>query len=215
MTEFPLEQIVERLNWRYAVKRFDSSRKISATNWQALQTAIHLSPSSFGLQPWRFVVVTDPQLKAKLSEASWGQTQPQDCSHLVALAAKKEVDAIHVDRFIVKTADDRKLDAEALSGYRQVIMQFIEAMAPHEIEAWSARQVYIALGQLMAAAAMAGIDTCPMEGIDKARYDELLGLAGSEYWTIVACAVGYRDESDSSAIAKKTRFAESELFIHL
>ncbi|MEZ6133652.1 MAG: NAD(P)H-dependent oxidoreductase [Pirellulaceae bacterium] len=197
-------ELLEQLTWRYAVKRFDADRKIDDATWQAIERALVLTPSSYGLQPWRFIVITDEATKAKLPAISWNQKQPQDCSHMVVLAAKETMDADYVDSFMSSVVRTRSLQVDAMSGYRQVLVSTIEKMDSHLD--WNARQVYIALGQLMIAAAMLGIDTCPMEGIVASEYDALLGLEDTGYKTVVGCAVGYRHTEDPQATAKKVRF---------
>ncbi len=179
-------QLLEQLNWRYAVKRFDPTRIIDESTWQALENALLLTPSSYGLQPWKFFVITDPQVKAQLPAISWNQSQPRDCSHMVVLAARESMDAEYVDNYMHSVVTTRGLDKDSLHGYRNVLVTNIEKMNEHLD--WNARQVYIALGQLMIAAAMLGVDTCPMEGIVNAEYDRLLQLSGTGYTVVVACA---------------------------
>src|SRR3954469_15108820 len=93
-------QLLEQLNWRYATKQFDPTRKISASDWTTLEEALRLTPSSFGLQPWKFIVVTDPAVRANLRPASWNQTQITDASHLVVLAAKTDFGETEIDAHI-------------------------------------------------------------------------------------------------------------------
>ena len=204
--------VLRQLRWRYAVKKFDPSRRIPPTHWDTLKQAVQLAPSSFGLQPWLFAVVTDPAVKADLVPAAWGQGQVRDCSHLVALAARESVDGPYVDKFLRKVAADRGVEVGSLTGYRDVIVRFVEKMDEREMRAWNANQVYLALGQLLAAAAMLGVDACPMEGIDADAFDKCLRLEGSGYRTQVVCALGYRDPSDRSAAAPKVRFDEPDIF---
>jgi nitroreductase len=196
--------LVQQLNWRYAVKKFDPNQVIPESTWHALEQALVLSPSSYGLQPWRFLVITDAEVKAKLPAMSWNQTQPKDCSHMVVFAARESLDPAYLDDFIAHSETSRGLKAGALSGFRKLLASSVETMESHFD--WNCRQVYIALGQLMTAAAVIGIDACPMEGIVPQDYDSLLGLRGTGYRTVVGCALGYRDPSDQYATAKKVRF---------
>ncbi len=203
------DKLTTQLGWRYAVKRFDASRKISAEIWQALERSLILTPSSYGLQPWQFAVITNEEVKKKLPAISWGQQQPLDCSHMVVLAARRTMDAEYVERYMSSVTETRNLAADAMDGYRRVLVSTVEKMDSHLD--WNARQVYIALGQLMVAAAMLNVDTCPMEGIDAQAYDQLLGFHGSDYTTVVGCAVGYRHPEDAQAQAVKVRFSADEL----
>ena len=113
------EQLVSQLNWRYATKQFDPQRKISPEDWAALEEALVLSPSSFGLQPWRFIVVTDPATKERLVAASWGQRQPADCSHLVVFAIKKDINERDLDVYVDRITEVRGTPRAALTRLRQ------------------------------------------------------------------------------------------------
>ena len=218
-SDFPMEDatspqhLIAQLRWRYAVKRFDPTRRVPSEIWDSLERSLILTPSSYGLQPWKFVVVTDPAIKAQLPAMSWNQKQPLDCSHMVVFAARRSIDAAYVDDFFAHFCQTRGLPPETITGYRNVVVGIIENMHSHLD--WNARQVYIALGQLMVSAALLGIDTCPMEGIVHTEYDKLLGLDGSDYTTIVGCAVGYRHPEDKQAGAAKVRFDASDMIIHL
>ncbi len=209
-----VSQLIDSYQWRYAVKRFDPSRQLDATTWAAIERSLVLTPSSFGLQPWRFIVISSPENKAKLPAISWNQPQPGDCSHMVVFAARKTVDQVYVDAFLARTAEQRNVPVETLVGYRTVVLEFLQNAAGRQL-AWSSNQAYIALGQLLASAAMLGVDACPMEGIVSAEYDKLLGLEGGDYTTIVGCALGYRHAEDRYASLAKVRFDASYLVSHL
>ncbi len=216
MNPISTQTLLEALNWRYAVKKFDPSRKIPADIWSALEQALVLSPSSCGLQPWRFLVVTDPAVKAKLVQASWGQTQPADCSHHVVFAVKKGLGEPEITRFIARTAEVRGVTPASLNGFKNMILGSVQkAAAAGALDVWQTHQVYIALGQFMASAALVGIDACPMEGIEPSRYDEILGLAGTGYATVVTCAAGYRAVDDKYASQAKVRFPLGEVVQHI
>jgi len=210
------EQLVERLDWRYAVKQFDPRRKIDAATWRTLEEAVRLSPSSGGLQPWKFVVVTDPAVREKLVAASFGQTQVRDASHLVVFTAKKNFGAAEVDAHIQNTAATRNVSVESLDGLRGMLIGgIVNAKDPVAREAWAARQTYIALGVLVSAAAVLGIDAAPMEGFMPDQYDAILNLDKQGLTTTVICAVGYRSENDRYASLPKVRFDHDELFLHV
>lgn len=212
MAEITETQLLDRLNWRYATKLFDADRRIPEETLIALEEALRLAPSSFGLQPWKFILVSDPQLKASMPAISWGQTQPQDCSHMALLLVKRAFSAQDVRRFVQRTAEVTGRPLESLAPYEEMAAGFVSQAAQQgwALE-WNKRQVYIALGQLMTAAALLGVDSCPIEGIDAAAYDKLLGLEGSEYQTVVGCALGYRSTEDKYASQPKVRYAKSEV----
>lgn len=212
MTAISPDALVKQLNWRYACKKFDPSRIIGAAEWAALEQTLVLTPSSFGLQPWRFIVITDPAVKAQLPAMSWGQQQPLHCSHYVVFAARTSLTAEHVDRLIRRTCELRNVPAESLGGFRGMMMKsLVPPMPGFEIAHWAQLQVYIALGNFMTAAAVAGIDTCPMEGIERHKYDELLGIGADGFSTAVACAAGYRSSEDRYSAMAKVRYPIDEV----
>jgi nitroreductase len=209
-------QILDALNWRYATKKFDPAKAIAPETWSVLEASLVLAPSSIGLQPWKFFVVTDPAVKGKLVGASYGQTQPRDCSHFVVFAARRNLDAEYVDRHLARTAEVRRVTVESLASFRAMTMGYVDkARAAGSIPGWNERQAYIALGQFMMSAALIGIDTCPMEGMEPVKYDEILGLAGTGYHTVVACAAGYRAADDKYAAIPKVRFRAEEVVVRV
>ena len=218
MTHKPVsnDTLLNQLRWRYATKQFDRTRRVSAADWQTLEEALVLTPSSFGLQPWRFIVVTDPATKEKLVPASWDQRQVADASHLVVFAIKQNLGPADVDLYLARIAEVRGVARESLNGFRDVLTDFLAQPADRfNAQHWAARQAYIALGNLLTSAALLGIDACPMEGIDPAKYDEMLGLAGQGYQTVVVAAVGYRAAGDKYAALPKVRFAPEEIVTHV
>jgi nitroreductase len=216
MNTINAEQLLGQLNWRYATKQFDPNRKISERDWAALEDALLLTPSSGGLQPWKFIVVTDPAMRAKLLPASYGQAQIAAASHLVVFAAKKNFSENDVDAFIQHTAVIRGISLESLAGYRGALLGgIIQAMDEKARDAWARNQTYIALGNLLTSAALLGIDACPMEGFDRAQYDEILGLREKGLASAVLAAVGYRLPEDKYASAAKVRFPKEQIFARI
>jgi nitroreductase len=206
------ESLLQQLSWRYATKKFDASRKVSPADWSVLEQALVLSASSFGLQPWKFIVVTDPILKAKLRLASWNQAQIEECSHLVVFTAKQDIAVTDIDRFLDRIVEVRGVDRQSLAGYKGFMVgNLVEGPRHAVIHDWAARQTYIAMGNLMTSAAMMGIDTCPMEGLEPAQYDEILGLVGTGFGTVASCPVGYRSPQDKYATTPKVRFEAKDV----
>lgn len=206
------DALLRALTWRYAVKKFDATRRIPADTWAALEQSLVLTPSSFGLQPWAFFLVRDPARREALVGASWGQRQVADASHLVVFAIRQGLAAADVDRYVARIAEVRGVAADTLAGYRKVMLGFLGRPAEQfDVDEWAARQVYIALGQFMAAAAVLGIDTCPMEGLDPRAYDRILGLEGTGYATVVACPAGYRAPDDRYAAQTKVRYPAADV----
>lgn len=209
------DQLVNSFNWRYATKAFDPSRKLSGESWQALQEAMRLSPSSFGLQPWHFISITDLKLRNELLPHSWGQKQVVDCSHLVVLCTRTDIDVAFVDEFMTSTAEQRGVTVESLQGYRDIVVDFITALTPNERVQWCQRQTYLALQRLMDAAALLEIDTCPIEGFLPTEYNEILDLPSKNLTASVCCAVGYRSAEDKYAELPKSRYPIGKIFTEL
>jgi nitroreductase len=204
--------LIDSLRWRYATQKFDPDKKISDENWAALEESLVLAPSSFGLQPWKFVIVQDPAVRELISAASFGQLQPVQCSHFVVFALRQNLDASHVDRHIARIVEVRGGSADAHARLRASLVRSADkARQAGNLDDWMARQVYIALGQFMTAAALLAIDTCPMEGFEPARYDDILGLATQGYTALCACAAGYRAADDKDAATRKVRFKTEEV----
>jgi nitroreductase len=209
------DTLLEALNWRYATKAFDPARRIPEATWKALEASLVLTPSSYGLQPYQFLVVEDPELRAKLRPESWGQSQITDASHLVVFLARKDLTAGYVDQYLARIAEVRGQKVEDLAGFRTMLMgNLVDHVKGAPIPEWAGRQAYLAFGQLMQTAALMGIDACPMEGLDPKAYDRILGLEGGDYRTVAVCALGYRSESDAYASLPKVRLRTEHLVIH-
>jgi nitroreductase len=218
MTTKPVsnETLLQQLQWRYATKAFDPTKKISDSDWAALERALILTPTSYGLQPIRFVVITDQAVREKLVPVSWNQRQPVDCSHFVVFAARAKSTEADVDHYLSRVAQVRGGSVEALGGFKKLLMGDIVNGPRGKIALeWATRQAYIALGNFMTAAAVVGIDTCPMEGFVPEKYDEILDLPAQGYHAVIACAAGYRDASDKYASKPKVRFAQEELVVRI
>jgi nitroreductase len=210
------DHLLEAQCWRYATKQFDATKKIPAAAWQALEETLILSPSSYGLQPWQFFVVTNPDLRARLRPHSWNQSQITDASHLVVFAIPEKIDVPYMEKYLARIAEVRGVTLESLAFYRDMMMSDVIA-GPRQawVREWAARQLYIALGNFMTSAALLGIDTCPLEGLDPREYDAILDLPAKGYNTVVACAAGYRADTDKYATLAKVRFDKSDLVRHL
>ncbi|YCM44338.1 NAD(P)H-dependent oxidoreductase [Verrucomicrobiaceae bacterium 227] len=209
------QDLLAQLKWRYATKAFDPAQIIPGETWTAIESSLVLTPSSFGLQPWHFVVVESEEIRAQLLPQSWNQKQVVDCSHFVVLTAKTNMGEEEIDTFLQRTIDVRGGELESLSMYRDMMVGFTAGMDPAARLQWAKLQTYIALGQLMASAAVLGIDACPMEGINPVEYDRILGLPEKGLTTSVACALGYRSADDKYTSAPKVRFEKNELLTRL
>ena len=207
-------QLVEAMKWRNATKKFDNTKKIDEKTWQALEQALILNPSSYGAMPYKFIVVQNPELLLKLRDASYGQSQVADCSHHVVFVAKEKMDVEHLNKYVETMASIRGQNPSDFEGYKKMMVtNLVDRMSAEESFKWATNQAYIALGTFMTAAAVMGVDTCPFEGINPSKYDEILGLSGSGWRTVCACPAGFRALDDKYADLKKVRFDSSDLII--
>ena len=216
MTPIQPETLVAALHWRYATQKFDPAKKIPEATWHALENSLVLSPSSIGLQPWKFFIVTDPATKARLRPAAWNQAQVEECSHFVVFAVRKNLDGEHVDRHVARIAEVREVARETLEKFAKMALRNLDdARAEGRLDTWQTHQIYIALGSFVASAGVLGVDACAMEGFEPAKFDEILGLAGTGFVSVVACAAGYRAADDPRAAHKKVRFKPDEVIVRI
>ncbi|MDB4925891.1 NAD(P)H-dependent oxidoreductase [Mucilaginibacter sp.] len=207
--------LLKQLNWRYATKKFDSTKKLSAEQLDTLLAAVRLSPSSAGLQPYKILVVTDPEIRAQLREAAHGQPQLTDASAVIVFAAETNLDEAYVANYIDRIAATRGIDRANLEVFEQNIKGNIDRMAEDQKIVWNHKQSYIALGVLLSAAAELGIDACPMEGFAAGKFDEILGLKELGLASSVIAPIGFRADDDIFSNAIKVRRPTEELFIHI
>ena len=154
----------EVLNTRYATKMFDSSKIIAPEDEKVLLESLRLAPSSYGLQPWKWIVVKNKELRAKLRAAAWNQSQVEDASLFVVFTVRKGIDAAYIQKFVDLTEETRELPAGSLAGYFDMMVGGVaNGKSPEEQRSWAAKQSYIAMGFLGLSASFLGIDTCMME----------------------------------------------------
>ena len=211
MSSVSPDQLLASLKWRYAVKKFDPTAKIPAATWDALEAALVLTPSSYGLQPWKFFVVENPEIREQLLPHSWGQRQVVEASHLVVFAVKTDVGAADAEKLASLSTEIRGMPAGSLDTYKQMIVGSLSRATPAEVDVWMSRQIFIALGNFLTAAALLGVDACPMEGFLPAKYDEVLGLTAKGYASRVVATAGIRHPDDVYAGLKKVRYPRGEI----
>lgn len=206
-------KLIDDLKWRYAVKKFDASQQVTDEQLQHILEAGNLAATSFGMQAYRFVVVKDKNTIAQLAEYSWGE-QLKGASHIIVLAACTAIDKHFVKDYIDYTAKVRNTEPEKLELRHEIILGYLQTLEEqNRKEDWAARQTYIVLGTLMAACANARIDCCPMEGIQKAKYDEILGLPSRNLTTVVSLPIGYRAKEDHHQELPKVRRSLKDMII--
>lgn len=204
--------LVENLQWRYATKKFDASKKINKGDLNTIKEAISLTATSYGLESYKVLVVENPEIREKLVPASWGQKQVADASHLLVFCNFNEVTPEHIDALVQLKSDTQGIPVENLSGYGDFMKKTISGMPEEVVKVWTAKQTYIALGNAMAVCAELKIDSCPMEGFDANQYNEILGLNAKGMNAAVVLPIGYRSEEDQTQHGKKVRKPLAEMF---
>lgn len=208
-----MSTIIEDLNWRYATKKFDYTKKISDEDKTYIKEAIRLSASSYGLQPYKVFIVENPAIKQKLLPAAYGQNQIIDADLIVVFASYKSIGAIEVDAYMEIIASTRNVPLTALQGFADYMKGNIAKMTDEQKVVWAAKQTYIALGNLLNAAAELKIDTTPMEGFNPEMVNEILGLTNLNLNAALIATLGYRHEADATQHLKKVRKSTDDLFI--
>ena len=209
------DQLIEQLNWRYAVKKFDAHKKIDENSKATLQEALRLSPSSFGLQPWKFLWIQNADTLAKLTPVCWNQAQPESCSHMIVMCRKLRFGEAEIDAHMKNLHEIRNTSDEELAGYKKMILGFLGQMNPEQMNTWMDKQIYLALGNLLTTCAVLGIDACPMEGFVPEKVSEVLKLEKKGLYPTVLCPIGYRASDDNFAKLPKVRFAANDVNVEI
>lgn len=202
-------QLAEALEWRYAVRRF-SDERLHDTELEALLEAARHSPSAYGLQPYRLIVVASREVRERLLEYSCGQQKVLECSHLLVLAACQDVTDELVDRYVAVSSALTGEPASALDAYADSVRSALASQSLDERAESAHRQAFIALGALVTSAALLGVDCCPMSGFEPAGYDAVLGLGEQGLTASVICALGRRHPQDDAAARPRVRTPRDE-----
>ncbi len=205
-------ELLKNLNWRYATKKFDTSKKVSSDDLQKLKEAIQLSVSSYGLQLYKVLIIENPAIREKLKPVSWNQSQITDASHLFVFCNYTDATPEAIDAFIKQTAETRDLDLDRLNGYGDFIKEKLQEKTPEEKTSWLKAQTYLALGNLLNACAELKIDACPMEGFEPEAYNKILGLNEQGLNATVITPIGYRHKDDHTIGQLKVRRPKEALF---
>lgn len=209
-----MKNIIEALNWRYAVKKFDT-KKIPQEKLDTILESIRLTPSSFGLQTWKFILVSNQEIREQLLSASWNQRQVAEASHLLVLARVNEVTDADTDKWANFLADKQGMPIDKKTAYADMIKGYLNNTPKDAKDIWLEKQLYIVLGNLMNTCALEEIDSCPMEGFDKNRYDEILGLGALGLKSVLVCPIGYRAVDDPYQHLAKARYPMEELVLEI
>lgn len=196
---------IEKLEWRYATKKFDSTKKLSEEQINLLKKAFNLTATSYGLQPLKMVVVNNKATQNQLKPLAYNQNQVVDCSHLLVICMKTNIDGSYVDQRFDLEKDIRGVQEESIADFRAFLKNTIENQSKEQIEESAKYQAYIALGNLMTVCAFEGIDSCPMEGFIPTKFDEVLNLSKHNLKSVLLLPVGFRAEDDLMSKLKKVR----------
>ncbi len=210
-----MKNILDALNWRYATKKFDNTKKINDTELEILLEALRLSPSSYGLQPWKFIVANNKDIRLKIRDIAYHQSQTTDASNLIIFTIKKNIDTNLVDEYLKFISKERGIEQDKLQGLGDMIKGTFINKSNDDLKNWASKQLYLALGVFLTSCAVSGIDACPMEGFDSVKLDELLGLSEQGLESKIIVAIGYRAEDDTSMKYKKIRYGKDEIIIKL
>lgn len=210
-----MSNFIKNANWRYATKKFDATKKVSEEDVNILKEAVRLSASSYGLQPYKVIFVENPELRAQLQPVAWGQSQITEASHLLVFANITNFGEAQIDAHINNVAATRGLPTDALKGYSDFMKSKITTLSEEKRNVWTSKQTYIALSNLLNAAAELGIDVTPMEGFEADKFNEILGLEALGLNASLVATIGYRHAEDATQNYAKVRKSNEELFINL
>ena len=203
--------LIQDLNWRYATKSM-SGEVVPQEKLNTILAATNLAATSYGLQPYTIVVVSNNELKNAMQAAAYGQVQVGSASHILVFTVPEKITTDDIQKFVDNVATTRSMPVEMLDGYKGMMLGTVGALPAEAQQVWAAKQAYIALGTAMAAAAEQKVDSCPMEGFDAAQFDEILGLKEKGLKSVVILPLGFRADTDASASYKKVRKASAEMF---
>lgn len=204
--------LIEALKWRYATKNYNTSKKVADAVFQQLTEAVRLAPSSFGLQPYKFLLIEDKAKLEAISAAAYGQPQITSGAHVLVLAVETNIDEHTVASYIDKAAIARKTARKNLEAREQFVNSVIDKLDYEQRIDWAEKQAFLAVGIFVAAAAVAQVDASPMEGFDKSAIDEILDLKSKNLASALLFVIGYRDEEDEFAAIPKVRKEKKEIF---
>lgn len=205
-------ELIKNLQWRYATKKFDMSKKVSSEDLGKLKEAIQLSVSSYGLQLYKVLIIENSEIREQLKPVSWNQSQITDASHLFVFCNYTKATPEAINDFIKQTAETRNLDLEGLNGYGDFIKSKLAEKSEEEKTSWLKSQTYLALGNLLNACAELKIDACPMEGFEPESYNKILNLEAQGLNAAVIASIGYRHNQDHTIGSKKVRKPFNALF---
>ncbi len=206
---------IEKLQWRYATKRFDPSKILSEEKLNILKQTFNLTATSYGLQPLKLLIVHTDEVKKQLLPLTFNQPQVRDASHVLVLCIEKNIDSKFIVEHFKRVEEKRETPRSILEPFEKALLNNFSEKQPPEIRQWMVNQLYLTLGALLTVCAIENIDACPIEGFESKKYDELLGLEKMSLESVIVLPIGYRDETDFFINLKKVRRGIDELVIEI
>lgn len=207
--------IIKKLEWRYAVKKFNPDKFLSEEKLDKLKQAFNLTATSYGLQPIKLLVVNNKVLQQELVKFSYGQKQVAEASHVFVICIEKQIDKKFIHDYFARVQQIRNTSDEILDPFKGALVESFSKKEREEVKSWATNQAYLALGTLLTVCALEEIDACPMEGFQPNSYDELLGLDQLKLTSVLVLPVGYRANDDMFATLKKVRRDLDDSIIHI
>ncbi|NJB70114.1 nitroreductase [Saonia flava] len=196
---------IKDLEWRYAVKKFDSKKELPASKIEKLKEAFNLTATSYGLQPIRLVVLQNKGLQKELVASSFDQAQVYQASHVLIICIEEKIDKNYIINYFERVKEVRGTSDEILDPFKERMIESFSSQSPKEIREWAVNQAHLAMGNLLTICAIERIDACPMAGFVPSAYDELLGLRNKGLQSVLVMPVGYRAPDDMFSEFKKVR----------
>ncbi|TSE04750.1 MULTISPECIES: NAD(P)H-dependent oxidoreductase [Aquimarina] len=207
--------IIESLQWRYATKKFDSTKILTQQKIDTLTQAFNLTATSYGLQPLKLVIIKDKKLQKQLTEHSWNQAQVADASHVLVFCIENEVGKKYITKHFDNVKATRNTPDEILKPFKEQLVDSFENKPSEEILNWAAKQAYLAMGNLLTVCAIEQIDSCPMEGFIPEKYNEILKLNELGLSSVLVLPIGYRAKDDMFSEFKKVRRPITDTIINI
>jgi hypothetical protein len=197
--------LIEKLQWRYATKKFDSTKLLDAKKMNTIKQAFNLTATSYGLQPIKLVIFSDKNLQQQLVQHTMNQVQLAQASHVLVFCIERSIDKAYINEYFNRIKDIRNTPDSILNPFKEFLIDDFEAQSQANIEDWATKQAYLAMGNLLTVCAIEGIDACPMEGFSPEKYDEILQLTEQDLRSVLVMPIGYRARDDMFADFKKVR----------
>jgi nitroreductase len=208
-------KIIEALQWRYATKKFDPLKSLSVEKLEILKESFNLTATSYGLQPLKMIIVSNPEIKEKLVPITMNQHQVVDASHVLVLCTETEIGEEFIKNYFKQIEETRNTPRSILDPFETFLVDDFSEKIKADIDVWMQKQAYIAMGNLLTVCALEGIDACPIEGFEPEKYDALLHLEELGLKSVLVLPVGYRADDDIFADLKKVRRGVDTVIIEI